>query len=96
MNDNRKPGMFRDKNKLLDELHEMTTQAVFYWRHIADDEHASEGQLRDHLRQTANVVERLVESHKMQHEMIVGLRRMLWVSWGIVGMWSIAWIVRLL
>jgi hypothetical protein len=95
MNDNRKPGMYSAEGKqLLDELHRLTSEAIVYWRHVADDERASEGQLRDHLRQTASVVEKLVESHKMQHEMIVRCRRGFYVACGIVALWTIAFIVR--
>ena len=94
VNDNQKPGMFQNKgDQLIDELHELTRYAILHWRITAENEHATEGQLRDTIRQTTNVVEKLVESHKMQHEMLTRARRGFYVASGIVALWTIAFVV---
>jgi hypothetical protein len=80
-------------DELVDSLHEKTAEAIHNWRVIADDPDVTEGDLREHLRQTINCIERYMESHAMQHDMLKHARRIFWMGWVTITLMWVAAIV---
>jgi hypothetical protein len=69
-------------------LHHLDAQmreAVYYWRQQAEDPAMTEGRLRQELRHTATVAERLMETLKVQEDMTRHLRTSFW----LMTLWSV-------
>ena len=89
-----RPHIHDKTEEMLNQMHEMIAEAIVRWRLMADDPEVIEGTLRNHLRQTTNVIEQLVHSHAVQHDMLKYCRRSWWYAMALAGgaiLYHFAW-----